>query len=210
MKNKIIYYTSLSIFGAVVIAIVVMCIMFLCAPSQNGDTNNTGNDSSSYSFDYGSDVDLLFGDTFDLSPKETKTALFYAPMELGIVSISQDGLLTTHKCGSVTIKIWDGEDLIKTVDISISIKCALVDLGNCSVENNTIFMASTTCFFNIAIINSNNSPVPVEELPTLSTSEGISTQLKLGSFWISATKDGTLTISFPNIDAEYTLNIKAT
>ena len=208
MKNKIIYYTSLSVFGAVVITIIVLCVMFFCSP-PNGNSNNPDNSTSSYSFDYGNNLNLLFGDTFNLAPKETNSELFYAPMDLGIVSISQDGVLSTHKCGSTTIKIWDGEELIKTVNIYIAIKCVLVDFGNCTVEDNTIFMSTPTCFFNVSVVNTNNKTIPIEEQPVFSFSEGITIQYKLGSIWLSATKDGTLTISFTNIDAEYTMNIKS-
>jgi len=209
MKNKIVYYTSLSVFGAVVITIIVLCVIFLCSPPPNDNSNKPDNTISSYSFDYDNNLNLLFGDTFCLAPKETGTELFYAPMDLGIASISQDGILSTHKCGSTTVKIWDGEELIKTVNIYITIKCVIVDLGNCSIEDNTIFMSTPTCFFNISVVNTNNKTVPLEEQPVFSYSDGITTQYKLGSIWLSATKDGTLTISFPNIDAEYTMNIKA-
>lgn len=209
MKNKVLYYSLLSVFGAVVIAIVVLCAIYLLSPGQNSSPNNNPKDESYCYFNYGDDVDLLYGDTFSLAPTNEELPLFYAPMTLGIVNISEDGTLTTQKCGDVTVKIWDGEELVKTVDISIKIKYSIVDVNNCSIDGNTITMNRQTCSFNICAINSKDKTVHIGEPTSITTSEDLTAEFKFGSIWLTATKNGKLALSFPAINAECEMNIVA-
>lgn len=207
MKSKALFYSILSIVAIITIGIITLCIVFILQP-EGGNSNNNGSDtSSSFSFDYGNKIDLLYGDTFNLAPTNSNLPLLYVPEDTAILSVNSSGDILINKCGSTTVEIYDSSVLVKEVTISVKLNCSIVPKAGCEFIDGKLVMNTKTCCFNASIINSKNKVVVTNEIPSLTATTGISAQIKFDSFWVTAENEGTITIKFEAINGEFSLPV---
>lgn len=207
MKSKALFYSILSIVAIITIGIITLCIVFILQP-EGGNSNNNGRDtSSSFSFDYGNKIDLLYGDSFNLAPTNSNLPLLYVPEDTAILSVNGSGDILINKCGSTTVEIYDSSVLVKEVTISVKLNCSIVPKAGCEFIDGKLVMNAKTCCFNASIINSKNEVVVTNEIPLLTATTGISAQIKFDSFWVTAENEGTITIKFEAINGEFSLPV---
>ncbi len=206
MKNKLDKFklSLLILLIICTIAIVVTCVIFV-----NNENNKSGNsnNSSQVSFDYGSSIIALLGDEIDLSPKEENISLIYSSSDKDVLSISQNGIASTKKCGNVDVKIYKDKDLVKSVNIIIKTNYSIEIVSNCTYTNKTFTLNAKTACFKLNFLNSLNQVLNISFDLTFESESGISIMKNLSGIWITANNNGSFTIKDSDLNISLTFNV---
>lgn len=186
------------------IAIVVSCVVFV-----NRENNGSGNsnNSSDVSFNYGSSIVALLGDNIDLSPKEENISLIYSSSNKDVLSVSQNGIASTKKCGNVDVKIYKDKNLVKSVNIIIKTNYTIELVSNCTYNNKTFTLSAKTACFKLIFVNSSNSTLNISFNFNFEYDSGISIMKNLSGIWITADNNGSFTIKDSNLNISLTFNV---
>ena len=206
-KKKSLYIISCSLVLLCTLIISTACIIFYSR--ENNEFDDTSNHSSSarISFNYDDEISIYYGDSIDLSPTETSTPLIYTSSNTEILTVSEGGLVTTKKCGEAVVKIRNGTELIKTVKISIELNYEINNLSNCVFSGHQILLNSPSASFALSAKNSKNEEVKENIKVEICTSEGLTCKMKMFSYFLNASKNGSLTIKFPEVNYEVSYQV---
>ena len=208
-KSKKIYLIICSILVVCTLSIVIACVI-LSGNNDDWENNDSGGivpKANSFQFAYGDVVSIYLGDEFSLAPKNTTSILVYTSMDTDILSVSQDGEVTTKKCGETSVNIRNGTEIVKSVKVQVDLDFNIKEMNNCTYSQDTIYLSGNFATFNISLTNSKGEEVETAEAFEVTASSGIDASVKFGSIWLNASADGEILIDFGQLNYSVPLKV---